>query len=366
MSLSRRQLLGALAVGSVGGISVGNTAALLADQETLATDLTAGIVDIRVGYWGDIGTSTPDLTAPDSLSDGSDLTVVVDDLDPGTITRDLFEVRLPQDGNTINNPARVWLRAFCPAASTLAEVLSVRLAYSDAQGTAGSTIASGSLRAVADDLRDGLALNGGPSTNAEGCLTDTLFVVAEYELAGYVGSETVSLPLEFRAVQCRNTEARNPFGTAETAPCPSGYVCESCWMIGKVEVGKSGVTAGGTYWFDEGLNGYGIAVTETDGDDGIAFTLVKDDGLPALPLCAVDIKGGQSCRRYRRADGEFGVTTAVLDSAVDGLVYAPDNRNNGTNHAISNIVVSVCAPRLADGSHPSPLTKLAQPCEGKP
>jgi hypothetical protein len=378
MTLSRRQLLGALAVGSAGGIGVGNTAALLADRETLATSLTAGIVDIRVAYWSDIGTSAPDLSEPDSVGDGSELTVDVDGLELGTVTRDLFRVRLPQVAGTVNNPARVWLRASCPDANTLAEVLSVRLAYSDASGTAGSTITSGSLRAVADDLRDGIALDGGPSTDADGCLADALFVVAEYELAGYVGSETVSLPLEFRAIQCRNTDAGenpfgttgtagiNPFGTAGTTPCGSSYSCESCWMIGKVEVGDDGLTAGETYPFDEGLDGYGIAVNATDGDGGVAFTLVRDDGLPALPLCAVDIKGGPNYEHYPRVGGAFGVTTDVLDGVADGVVYTPHNGNSGTNYGISNIVVSVCAPKLADGSDPSPLTQLAKSGGKKP
>ena len=368
MTLSRRQLLGALAVGSAGGIGVGNTAALLADRETLATSLTAGIVDIRVAYWGDIGTSAPDLSEPDSVGNGSDLTVDVDDLEVGTVTRDLFRVRLPQIEGTVNNPARVWLRASCPDATTLAEVLSVRLAYSDAAGTTGSTITSGSLRAVADDLRDGIALDGGPSTDSEGCLVDALFVVVEYELAGYVGSETVSLPLEFRAVQCRNADAGlNPFGTADTDPCPSGYVCESCWMIGKVDIEEgTELAAGESYHFTEGLAGHALAVTDTDGDGGVAFTLVRDDGLPALPLCAVDVKGGPTHEHYRRADGEFGVTSAVLDGVVDGLVYTPQNGKSGSNYGISNIVVSVCAPKLADGSDPSPLTQLAKSGGKKP
>ena len=367
MTLSRRQLLGALAVGSAGGIGVGNTAALLADRETLATSLTAGIVDIRVAYWGDIATGAPDLSEPDSVGDCSGLTVDVDGLEVGTVTRDLFRVRLPQVAGTVNNPARVWLRASCPDANTLAEVLSVRLAYSDASGTVGSTITTGSLRAVADDLRDGIALDGGPSTDSDGCLADALFIVAEYELAGYVGSETVSLPLMFRAIQCRNTDdGQNPFATSGSEPCQSSYVCESCWMIGKVEVDDSGLSAGETYAFDEGLDGHALAVTDVDGDGGVAFTLVRDDGIPALPLCAVDVKGGPNHEHYRRVDGAFGVTTEVLDGAVDGLVYTPHNGNSGTNYALSNIVVSVCAPRLADGSHPSPLTKLAQSGGKKP
>ena len=366
MTLSRRQLLGALAVGSAGGISVGNTAALLADRETVSTTLTAGIVDIRVAYWGDIGTDTPDLSAPDSVGDGSDLTVTVDDLEPRRITRDLFRVRLPRVKGTVNNPARVWLRASCPSVSTLAEVLSVRLAYSDTEGARGPTITSGSLRAVADDLRGGIPLDGGQSTDAEGCLNGTLYVVAEYELAGYVGSETVSLPLEFRAVQCRNTAALNPFGTAEADPCPSSYSCESCWMIGKIEADDSGLAAGETYAFDEGLAGHSIAVTDTDGDGGVAFVLVRDDGLPALPLCAVDIKGGPNYEHYHRIEGTFGVSTDGLDETVDGLVYTPYNANSGTNYGISNIVVSVCAPRLADGSHPPPLTNLAASDGKKP
>jgi hypothetical protein len=361
MTLSRRGLLSALAVGSVGSLAGHNAAALLSDRETMETQMTAGLVDIVVEYWRDLGPDGPDLTAPDGVGDGTTLAGHVEDLSTGAPVRDLFRISLPQDGGGINNPARIWLRADCPEATTLGELLTVTLSYSETDGTAGPTIASGSLRGVADTLREGVPLAESPPVDESGCIADELFVLAEYELAAYVGSESVALPLEIRAVQCRNTDRTlNPFGASDTEPCPPGYSCDCCWMIGKVDV-EAELEVGETYSFDEGLAGYGIEVTAMDGDGGVAFTLTTDEETPLLPLCAVDVKGGpEPYEHYPRSADAFGFDTTDLDGTTDGLVYTPVNDNNGTNYGISNIVVSVCAPTLSDGSCPAPLTQLAR------
>lgn len=361
MTLSRRGLLGALAVGSVGSLAGHNAVALLSDREGMATELTTGLVDIAVEYWQDVGSDGPDLTAPDGVGDGTTLASHVEGLSTGEPVRDLFRISLPQDRGGTNNPARIWLRIHCPEATTLGELLTVTLSYSDADGTAGPTIASGSLREVADTLREGVRLAESPPVDESGCITDELFVLAEYELAAYVGSESVALPLDIRAVQCRNTDGtRNPFGASADEPCPPGYSCDCCWMIGKVEVDTE-LEVGESYPFDEGLAGYGIDVTATDGDGGVAFALVADEETPLLPLCAVDVKGGsEPYEHYPRSGDVFGFDTTVLDGTTDGLVYTPVNDNNGTNYGISNIVVRVCVPTLSDGGCPTPLTRLAR------
>jgi len=360
MPLTRRGLLGVLAAGSAGGLTGRGAVALLTDREATTAAVTTGVVDIVVEHWQDIDDGMPDLTDPDGVGDGTTLAVELDAVPGGPATRDLFRISLPQDRGGVNNPARVWLGGDCPLQTTLAELLTVRLSYSDADGDRGEPIVSGSLRQVASDLRDGVPLDEGTATGADGCLSDELFVLAEYELPTYVGDETASLPLTVVAVQCRNTpRTLTPFGTAAVDPCPPGYSCDCCWPIGTIEVEDgSPLRAGETYSFDEGLADYEIAVTAVD-RGGVAFELVASDA-PALPLCQVDIKGGPEYAHYTRTDGAFGFDTTVIDGATDGLVYTPVNGTNGTNYDISNIVVRVCAPELPEGGCPDPLTKLAK------
>ena len=366
MTVTRRRLLGALAAGSAGGLTGRGAAALLGDRERTNNALTAGLVDIVVEYWQDIGTDGPDLSAPDGVGDGA-LDVRVEFGDGETASRDLFRISLPQDRGGVNNPTSVWLGADCPAGSTLAELLVVTLSYSDGDGEAGPTIASGPLREVASDLRAGVRLDGGRTTDTDGCLTDELFVLAEYELPDSVGTETVSLPLTVAGLQCRNTPASlNPFGEPTLDPCPPGYSCDCCWLAGKVEV-ETPLEAGVTYPFDEGLADYGVAVTDVDGGAGVAFELVASGDAPPLPLCAVDIKGGRGYALYSRPDGgTVGFDTTVLDGADDGLIYAPANDDSGGNYDISHILVGVCVPRQAEGSCPDALVERVPSGGGRP
>lgn len=361
MTLSRRGLLGALAVGSVGGLAGHNAVALLSDREAMAPELTTGLVDIVVEYWRDLGPDGPDLSAPDGVGDGTTLAGQVEGLSTDEPVRDLFRISLPQDRGGTNNPARIWLRADCPEATMLGELLTVNLSYSDADGTAGPTIASGSLREVADTLREGVRLAESPPVDESGCIPDELFVLAEYELAAYVGSESVALPLDVRAVQCRNTDGtHNPFGASDDEPCPPGYSCDCCWVIGKVEVDEETTTgqleAGETYSFTEGLADYSIAITEVDGESGAAFTLVHDDGLAVPPLCQVKVKGGPDAAREYTAPSETGVSTDVFDEAESGLVYTPNDGHNG----ISYILVAVCAPGASGDDCPDDIVRGAQ------
>lgn len=363
MTLTRRSLLGVLAAGSAGGLTGRGAVALLGDREATTNTLTAGIVDIVVEHWADIGSDAPDPDDPDSVGDGRALDVDIEAVAGAPATRDLFRVSLPQDRGGVNNPARLWLRADCPARTTLAELLTVRLSYSDADGERGDNIATGSLREVASQLRAGIPLDGEPATLDDDCLTDELFVLVEVVLPASVGEETVSLALTLAAVQCRNTPADlNPFGATDAEPCPPGYSCDCCWAIGKIDVDKP-LRAGETLSFaadGEGLAGYGLTVTAVDGKAGVAFELDADGDVPALPLCAVGVKGGPDYEHYGRHEETFGFDTTALDGATDGLVYPPVNDNNGRPYDISNIVVSVCAPELPDGDCPEPAARFAQ------
>lgn len=363
MSLTRRQILGVLAAGSLGAVGGQGTAATFQDTERAGGRLVAGALDLQVAAWA----LSPadgfafDLTNPDQVADGNRFTLPLEVTADGEPTRTLLRFSLPQMAATENNPASVWFRTKCPTRTTLAESLTVRLSYSDARGTRGAEIASGSLRQVADTLRAGERLDGAPSTAGDDCLSESVFVLVEYELGQYVGSETVSLPLFVVGTQCRNADPdANPFPASTIdGECEPGYSCDCCWAIGKVEV-EDGFRSGRTYAFDEGLAGYAIDVTDIDGDSGVAFELVATGDGPVLPLCDVLVKGGTEREQYPRIAGEYRFDTSALEEAVDGLVYAPANPNSGTRYAISHVVVSVCQPRLAGGRCPDDLVSTSR------
>lgn len=370
MTMTRRRVLAALAAaGGAGALTGSGTGALLRDAENGSLSLATGLVDVVVDYWAD-PTGPIDPASPDGTVDGTQLTVPL----AGNDGRTVFRLLLPQDDGP-NNPASLWLKADCPPRTTLAEALQVTLSYATADGTPTTEIVSGSLRAVANALRTGTRLDGDPTTPDVDCLTDTVYLVLESDLDAYVGAETAALPLSLLATQCRNADPdANPFpADAIDEACRPAYSCDCCWAIGKVKV-DSRFTVGQTYGFDEGLAGYAIRVTDTDGDTGVAFELVTtDDDVPLLPLCNVAVKGGPPDTDYPRLDGEFGFGTDALDGAAGGLIYAPANPNNGGRYDISYVLVSVCAPTAADGSCPDPVAtgaasvgKGTKPPRGKP
>ena len=348
MTMTRRRVLAALAAASGAGALTGSTAsALLRERERGSLELTTGLVDLVIDYW-ESSAGTLDPTSPDGTIDGTQLAVPL-----AGNNSTVFRLSLPQSEGP-NNPASLWLKTDCPEGTTLAEAMQVTLSYATADGTPTTQIASGSLRAVANALRTGTRLDGDPTTPETDCLTDELYLSLESDLGPYVGSETVSLPLSLVATQCRNTDPdENPFpAEAIDDPCRLAYSCDCCWSIGKVEV-ESGLRRGRTYGFDEGVAGYAIRVTDTDRDSGVAFELITtDNDVPRLPLCEVVIKGGPPDVQYPRQNGAFGFDTSGLDGATDGIIYAPENPHNGGRYGISYILVSVCAPTLADGNCP--------------
>jgi len=358
MSLTRRRVLAALAAaGGAGALAGQGAGALLRDTEGADGGLTAGLLDVTVAYWQD--PAAADLDDPDGVADGLRLDLPVAVPADETTGKTLLRFSLPESTRGQNNPASLWLRAGCPPATTLAELLGVRLRYADADGTPGSLIDGGSLRTVAKGLRTGRRLDGnGDPADGLDCLVDDLFVLLECDLRGYVGRETVTLPLDVAAVQCRNSDPdRNPFEPASPDPCPPSWTCECCWPVGKLEVDEP-LEAGRTYPFDEGLVGYALGVTAANGDSGVGFELVSTDGRPVLPLCEVQVKGGPGDARYVRGD-DYGVDTGVLEGAVDGVIVAPKNPNSGGRYAISYLLVSVCAPAFEGGDCPEPLARPA-------
>ncbi|WP_049985514.1 hypothetical protein [Halobellus rufus] len=264
---------------------------------------------------------------------------------------------LPQRGAAVNNPAALWLATDCPmpASTSLAESIHLALSYADCESeTAGDPIASGSLREVADDLRGGYRVDGDPATDDVECLSDEVCVLVEYELVGYVGSESVDLPLWFAAVQCRNTAPANPFAGRDAAPCAPADPCPCCRTLGKLEF-EAGTQPGlgdssaapGTYAFTEGDTDYGLEIYDTSEKDGgetvgVAFRLVNLSGGPAPSLCTVAVKGGPGFEQYDRADGTSVDTADLPGSDADGLVYAPEGK------AISHVTVCVCTTDAED------------------
>ena len=363
MSMTRRHVLAALAAaGGAGALTGTTTSALLREREEGRLGLTTGLVDLVVDYWEN-STVGIDPAAPDGTVDGTQLAVPL----AGDSGRTVLRLSLPQTEGP-NNPASLWLRADCPAGTTLAEALQVTLSYATADGIPTTQIVSGSLRTVANALRTGTRLDGDPSTPAVDCLTDEVYLALESELGAYVGSETASLPLSLVATQCRNADPEaNPFpADAIDDRCRPVYSCDCCWAIGKVEV-EGRLRRGRTYTFEEGLAGYAIHVTDTDGDSGVAFELVTtDDDVPRLPLCDVAVKGGPPEVHYPREDGAFGFDTGTLDGSVDGIVYAPENPNSGGRYGISYVLVSVCTPPLADGDCPDDAVDGAASVGGRP
>jgi hypothetical protein len=362
MTLSRRRVLAAIAAaGGAGALTGSGAGALLRDTESGGFGLTTGLVDIVVDYWQDAASGGIDLANPDGRVDGPRLDIPVGTVEENSSGATLLRISLPQDEG-INNPASVWLRTVCPSPTTLAEFLTVTLAYSNENGSPGQVIATGSLREVADALRTGVRLDGDLTTPELDCLDDELFVVVDYSLGGYIGDETTSLQVDIVATQCRNADPTvNPFADAVVEPCQPGYNCDCCWAIGKVETDDDvGFEAGTRYPFDEGLAGYAIDVTDVDGDSGVAFELVATDGGPVFPLCEVLVKAGSGVSTvYNRADDEYDFDTSALDGATNGIIYAPENPNNGKRYGISHVLISVCVPRLPDGTCPVDVAKTS-------
>ncbi|MFC7176171.1 hypothetical protein [Halosegnis marinus] len=223
MTFSRRRVLAALAAaGGAGALTGSGTAAMFTDSEGFDSALTTGAVDLVVEYDVRSGPSAGDA----GVIDGPRVTLPLDELGAEHASGStVLTFALPQGEGYVNNPAALWLAATCPepAATRLADALRLTLSYFDCETDAvGTAIETGTLREVADRLGGGRRIDGDgdPATAPPACLTDEVCVLVEYELVGYVGSESVDLPLYFKAEQCRHDETpTNPFEGLFTATC---------------------------------------------------------------------------------------------------------------------------------------------------
>ncbi|MDB2275382.1 hypothetical protein PM022_12675 [Halorubrum ezzemoulense] len=353
MTLSRRRVLAALATaGGAGALAGTGTAAVFRDTERSRASITAGIVDLVVEYDLLTGPGADGLDSSGTV-DGPRVTLPVDSLAPDDDAGSmLLTFALPQRGDDVNNPAALWLATDCPVpeATGLGEAIQVTVSYADCEsGTPLARIVSGSLRAVADDLRDGRRVDGDPMSPEPDCLVEEVCLLVEYELAGYVGTETVDFPLWFAAVQCRHATPTNPFASIDTDPCLPGDPCTCCQTLGKLELDSDtqpgiddSYVEPGTYAFTEGDTDYGLEIYDTADKDagaetvGVAFRLVHLAGDAVPSLCAVFVKGGRGFEQYDRNDGTTADTAGLPGSDADGFVYAPDGK------AISHVTVCVC------------------------
>jgi hypothetical protein len=357
MTVSRRRVLAAIAAaGGTGGFawtaSGAGTTAMLRDDEEFEASLTAGTLDLTIEYEILAG---PGADGPERSGtvDGPRVRLPIGALGVDEPSgRTLLTFSLPQRGRAVNNPAALWVATRCPdpAATSLGEALRLTLSYADCEtGARVSRIADGSLREVATALRGGRRIDGDPATGTLDCLIDRVCLLAEYELVGYVGSETVDLPLWASATQCRHATPTNPFAGIDAAPCPAGDICTCCRTLGKLEL-EAGAQPGlgentvdpGTYAFTEGSSDYGLEIYDTattdEGAIGVAFRLVALSGDVVPSLCTVAVKGGPGFEQYDRDNGTIVDSADLPGSDDDGLVYAPE----GTE--ISHVTVCVCTP----------------------
>lgn len=364
-SVSRRRLLSALGAAGATGIGTGATAAhVFGDAERVDSALEAGALDVRV-HW-------EILDGPGAgrggTSEGAFRVPIEYDADHRRGAVLLRVDHAPVDGN---NPAAVWLRGSCPESlGTLGEVATVTLSYADCEtGDPVRLLTEGSMREVVDDLASGIALDGEPGTDGDGCLHPDApaCLRLEWDLGGYVGGESATLSLEAIASQCRHADRSSPpFSPAD--PCQPADPCPCCLDVGTLELeagGQPGIGENtiepGRYSFTEGASEYRLQVTDTETkDDGetvaMAFEL-RYDGAPGPTLCRVDVAGGPGAGRgpgvesYEPAsDGRYGSSTTALTTDATGLLYA--RRRTGSTdgsdeyHAISHVTVAICA---ADG-----------------
>lgn len=353
MTVTRRRILAAVAAtGGAGALMGTGTTAMLRDTERYDASITAGTVDLRAEYELLTG---PGAGEPDGqgIIDGPRVRLPIGSLSPTAASGSMrLTFELPQRGNAVNNPAALWLATDCPApaSTTVAESIHVVVSYADCHsGSRLQRVTAGSLREVADDLREGFRVDSDPSTAGDDCLVDTVCLLIEYELDGYIGTETVALPLWFAALQCRNSSPQNPFAGVDSDPCPAADPCPCCNTLGKLEFEddtQSGLSESfatpGVYAFNNGDPDYGLEIYDTADKDGgsetvgIAFRLVSFTGGNAPPICTVAVKGGRGYEQYDRTDGLSADTLSLPGSDTNGIVYAPE----GT--AISHVTVCVC------------------------
>ncbi|MFW6002991.1 MAG: hypothetical protein ACOCPT_01040 [Halanaeroarchaeum sp.] len=353
MKLSRRQLLAAVGgIGTAGVVAGSGTAAVLHSNTGFESSIQTGVLDLAVTYEILVGPGADDSASNHGTVNGSRLDIPIATLsasEPAGST--LVTFGPPATAERENNPAGLWIATDCPipAGTGLAEAITLSIATADCDtGAVLQPIYEGSVREVGEALQTGHRIDGDPTTEGIDCLRDTVCVRFDYELEGYVGDESVDLPLWFAALQCRNDQTVNPFADRPANICPTGDDCPCCQTLGKLELetGTPGMGDSfiepGTYAFTEGDRNYGLEIyateTKDDGQEttGVAFRLVNvaDPSASVPRLCMVAVKGGPGFIQYD-GNGTTREDTAGLPT-TDGIVSAPDG------HAISHVTVCVC------------------------
>jgi hypothetical protein len=348
--VTRRQLLaGITAAGAAGTLSGVGTAALLVDRETLAASVESGRVELRV----DAGSGSIDAV-------GGPVELPVPALEAGDSGSIEFAFTVPGEAGV--NPAYLWLRVGCGAASGLGDQLSVTLSRRD--GLAG-TLYDGDLAGLIDVVGGGVPLDpsgAAVSAGEQDCFEPGTTAALElaYELSpSYVGSETTSILLEGAAVQCRRVDPSErppafgvPLGVAD---CAAEAPCDCCQLVGKYEtVGDS--LAPGVYDFTEGTEEYRLSVTDVQTNGGGEPTAARfrvvlaDDPTAEVDHCLVLVKSGKGPQ-----------------SSTDVFSYEGDAAQGvvGTDgQSISHVVVGTCAARV-DGECPPDLVPDSREQGGK-
>lgn len=342
--LSRRRILAGVALaGSAGALTGVGTGAVLADRVRFENRLSAGTLDLRVGWNGDSSAGPVPLEI--EFSDGE------------TRGEEILRVSLPDDGS--NNQAYAWLGATCPTESALLEHLELTISYADCTDETaldGSELVSGSLLEVAETLTGGVPLDGSRRASVgdedRACLQpgDELCLLLEWVLdPEYAGEETTAFEFRFVGQQCRHGDATaNPF-TARKCDAAEDYhgishveiyVCDdegTPELAGKLELSESGycgqdgisansIEVGQYVLYPDGdacdePTGYFVDVratrTNEDGETiGLAFELVTDDGGVDPELCRVDVKGGPGVETYDGDDFDGNATNGVLTASA--------------------------------------------------
>lgn len=356
VGVSRRKLLSGVALaGSAGALTGVGAGALVVDDDTFFDNLLrSGRLDLAVEW--------TDATGGTTVSNGG-VDLDVGPLTAGDAGHSEITVDLPQDGGEDNNPAHLWLRTNCPSSTgDVAEALTVGLWYAHPDGSRleNGLVVAGSLCEVGNDLRNGIPVDGDPTTPERDCLDATdgspLRLRFEWSLdEAYEGTGTASVGLELFASQCRHDDGTaSPFPAVPTCDCGGDgadrhgvsfveiWTCDApepdceCSVLGKLELddgycGESGV---GDNHVEVGVHdlyvdddcedtGVDVNVTATEEKEGgetvgLAFELLDGDGNPGPDVCRVVVKGGPGTVTYDADD------LGPRSNDTGGLLYAPE------------------------------------------
>ncbi|WP_136688276.1 CoxS/CutS family dehydrogenase iron-sulfur subunit [Halorhabdus amylolytica] len=197
--LSRREVLAGIAAVGGSGVVGATSGAIVQDDVTVpGGTVSAGAVDLRVETDGESGESragTIDVTLSADARSGNRTVTLVNE----------------------ENPVYPWMRATCLGDDALSEALGMTLSYVGCEdGQESSVVASGeSFTEFADDIVDGIVLDGRPETTEQHCLEEGGRLCLELSWIldeEFRGEFATGFSLEFLGQQCRHNDGdSNPF-----------------------------------------------------------------------------------------------------------------------------------------------------------